>query len=61
MVSLSRSKLLVILALIEGVILAESLTEEELAEKEELMQQGFEDWSRRDFQQFVRALETYGW
>ncbi|KAI0348202.1 SNF2 family DNA-dependent ATPase [Trametopsis cervina] len=40
---------------------AEPLTEEEQAEKEELMQQGFEDWSRRDFQQFVRALESYGW
>lgn len=45
----------------ELVCIAEPLTEEELAEKEELMQQGFEDWSRRDFQQFVRALETYGW
>ena len=40
---------------------AEPLSEEELAEKEELIAQGFEDWSRRDFQQFVRALETYGW
>ncbi|KAI0066748.1 hypothetical protein BV25DRAFT_1972636 [Artomyces pyxidatus] len=40
---------------------AEPLTEEELAEKEELIKHGFEDWSRRDFQQFVRALENYGW
>ncbi|EKM61557.1 uncharacterized protein PHACADRAFT_248237 [Phanerochaete carnosa HHB-10118-sp] len=40
---------------------AEPLTEEEVAEKNELLKQGFEDWSRRDFQQFVRALETYGW
>ena len=40
---------------------AEPLTEEEQAEKEELLKQGFEDWSRRDFQQFVRSLETYGW
>ncbi|KAI0005017.1 SNF2 family DNA-dependent ATPase [Russula compacta] len=40
---------------------AEALTEEELQEKEELIAQGFEDWSRRDFQQFVRALESYGW
>ncbi|KAI0076773.1 hypothetical protein K474DRAFT_1707838 [Panus rudis PR-1116 ss-1] len=39
---------------------AEPLTEEELAEKERLIAQGFEDWSRRDFQQFIRALETYG-
>ncbi|KAF7793575.1 hypothetical protein EIP86_004689 [Pleurotus ostreatoroseus] len=35
--------------------------EEELAEKDELMKQGFEDWSRRDFQQFIRSLESYGW
>lgn len=40
---------------------AEALTEEELQEKEELISQGFEDWSRRDFQQFIRALESYGW
>ncbi|KAH9884642.1 SNF2 family DNA-dependent ATPase [Cubamyces lactineus] len=40
---------------------AEPLTEEQQQEKEELIAQGFEDWSRRDFQQFVRALETYGW
>lgn len=40
---------------------AEALTEEELQEKEELVAKGFEDWSRRDFQQFVRALESYGW
>lgn len=40
---------------------AEPLTEEEQAEKDALIQQGFEDWSRRDFQQFIRALETYGW
>ncbi|TFK56316.1 transcription activator snf2l1 [Heliocybe sulcata] len=40
---------------------AEPLTEEELAEKEALIAEGFEDWSRRDFQQFVRALESYGW
>ncbi|CCM03819.1 uncharacterized protein FIBRA_05968 [Fibroporia radiculosa] len=40
---------------------AEPLTEEQLQDKEELIAQGFETWSRRDFQQFVRALETYGW
>src|SRR6266850_417704 len=40
---------------------AEALSEDELQEKEELIAQGFEDWSRRDFQQFVRALESYGW
>ena len=37
------------------------LTEDELAEKEQLISQGFENWSRRDFQQFVRALENHGW
>lgn len=41
--------------------IAEPLTEQEIEEKEELISQGFEDWSRRDFQQFVRALENYGW
>ncbi|KAH9914892.1 SNF2 family DNA-dependent ATPase [Epithele typhae] len=40
---------------------AEPLTEEQMEEKDELVAQGFEEWSRRDFQQFVRALETYGW
>lgn len=40
---------------------AEPLTEEEMAEKEAYIEEGFPDWSRRDFQQFVRALETYGW
>ncbi|KAI0304101.1 SNF2 family N-terminal domain-containing protein [Russula brevipes] len=45
----------------EFIDTAEALTEEELQEKEELISQGFEDWSRRDFQQFVRALESYGW
>jgi len=40
---------------------SEPLTEEEMAEKEGLISQGFENWSRRDFQQFVRALETYRW
>jgi hypothetical protein len=39
---------------------AEPLTEEELGEKEEYIAQGFPDWSRRDFQQFVKALESYG-
>lgn len=41
--------------------IAEPLTEKQLAEKEALIAQGFEDWSRRDFQQFIRGLETYGW
>ncbi|KAF8266870.1 SNF2 family DNA-dependent ATPase [Lactarius quietus] len=45
----------------EFIDTAEPLSEEELQEKEELIAKGFEDWSRRDFQQFVRALESYGW
>jgi len=45
----------------EFIDTAEPLTEEEMALKEEYAQQGFGDWSRRDFQQFVRSLETYGW
>lgn len=49
------------LAAQEFIDTAEPLTEEELAEKEELIAQGFEEWSRRDFQQFIRALESYGW
>ena len=40
---------------------AEPLTEEEQLEKETLIKQGFESWSKRDFQQFIRALESYGW
>ena len=40
---------------------AEPLTEEEQTLKEQYTEAGFHDWSRRDFQQFVRALENYGW
>ncbi|GAA6036132.1 hypothetical protein JCM8097_006631 [Rhodosporidiobolus ruineniae] len=39
---------------------AEPLTEEEKAEKEELMQLGFVDWTKREFQAFVRGMEMYG-
>lgn len=49
------------LAAQEFIDTAEPLTEEEMALKEEYAQQGFGDWSRRDFQQFVRGLETHGW
>jgi SWI/SNF-related matrix-associated actin-dependent regulator of chromatin subfamily A member 5 len=41
--------------------LAEPLTEQENELKERYIEEGFPDWSRRDFQQFVRALEAYGW
>ncbi|KAH8104403.1 slide-domain-containing protein [Phellopilus nigrolimitatus] len=39
---------------------AEPLTEEEVAEKDELISQGFENWSRRDFQQFDGGFRTPG-
>lgn len=39
---------------------AEPLNEEELAEKEELLKQGFNNWSKRDFNQFIKANEKYG-
>ncbi|KAF8422290.1 P-loop containing nucleoside triphosphate hydrolase protein [Boletus edulis BED1] len=45
----------------EFIDTAEPLTEEEQALKEQYTEAGFHDWSRRDFQQFVRALEIYGW
>lgn len=39
---------------------AEALSEEEQAEKESLLQQGFTAWSKRDFNQFIKANEKYG-
>ncbi|KAG2360929.1 SNF2 family N-terminal domain-containing protein [Suillus spraguei] len=44
----------------EFIDTAEPLTEEEQALKEKYTEAGFHDWSRRDFQQFVRALENFG-
>lgn len=41
--------------------IAEPLDDDEQEEKDRLIAEGFEDWSRRDFQQFVRGLESYGW
>eukprot|EP00741_Cyanophora_paradoxa_P007456 tig00000128_g7211.t1 len=35
-------------------------TEEDRAEREALMQDGFRDWSKRDFQAYIRACEKYG-
>lgn len=32
-----------------------------MAQKEAYLEQGFPNWSRRDFQQFVKGLEAYGW
>ena len=40
--------------------IAESLTEEELIEKDALIHQGFENWSRRDFSAFCKASEKHG-
>ncbi|KAI9172381.1 ISWI chromatin-remodeling complex ATPase ISW2 [Paramyrothecium foliicola] len=39
---------------------ATPLTEEEKEEKEDLSTQGFGNWNRRDFQQFVNASGKYG-
>ncbi|KAG0361518.1 hypothetical protein BG005_008108 [Podila minutissima] len=39
---------------------AEPLTEEEVSEKEQLLEQGFENWGRRDFTSFYKACEKYG-
>ncbi|KAL6767714.1 hypothetical protein ACKKBF_B36355 [Auxenochlorella protothecoides x Auxenochlorella symbiontica] len=36
------------------------LTPEELAEREQLLEDGFSNWNRRDFNAFVRACEKYG-
>jgi superfamily II DNA/RNA helicase len=39
---------------------AESLTEEEIAEKDKLLTQGFPNLNKRDFNQFIKANEKYG-
>jgi len=39
---------------------AEELTEEEQQEKEDLLKEGFQDWTKRDFNQFIRLNEKYG-
>ncbi|KAK3100807.1 hypothetical protein FSP39_025526 [Pinctada imbricata] len=36
------------------------LTEEETQEKEDLLKEGFTNWSKRDFNQFIKANEKYG-
>ncbi|KAK7591268.1 hypothetical protein V9T40_002881 [Parthenolecanium corni] len=38
---------------------SEPLTEDEIVEKEELLTQGF-NWTKRDFNQFIKANEKYG-
>ncbi|ESN98569.1 hypothetical protein HELRODRAFT_101736 [Helobdella robusta] len=39
---------------------AEPLTDEEIALKDELLRQGFSTWTKRDFNQFIKANEKYG-
>lgn len=39
---------------------AQPLTEEEIMEKEKLLTQGFTNWTKRDFNQFIKANEKYG-
>ncbi|KAK7541676.1 chromatin remodelling complex ATPase chain ISW1 [Phyllosticta citricarpa] len=39
---------------------AEPLTEAEKEEKDRLTQEGFADWNRRDFQQFINGSAKYG-
>ncbi|KDR66636.1 hypothetical protein GALMADRAFT_147682 [Galerina marginata CBS 339.88] len=43
----------------EFSVQAEPLDDDDLEQKEEYIKGGFPDWSRRDFQQLVRVLETY--
>merc|ERR1711915_30879 len=38
----------------------EPLTVDEQEEKEQLLEEGFSNWTRRDFNTFVRACEKYG-
>jgi len=39
---------------------AEALTEEEQSEKDKLAAEGFGDWNKRDFQQFINGSAKYG-
>lgn len=39
---------------------AEPLLDDELSEKELLLTQGFTNWTKRDFNQFIKANEKYG-
>lgn len=39
---------------------AEPLSEEEIAEKDRLLTQGFSNWNKREFHQFIKANEKYG-
>lgn len=39
---------------------SETLDDGEIAEKEDLLKQGFVEWNKRDFNQFIKANEKYG-
>ena len=39
---------------------AQLLTDDEIQEKEDLLNQGFTSWNKRDFNQFIKANEKYG-
>merc|ERR1712029_785930 len=39
---------------------AEELTEDEQNEKEDLLKEGYSNWTKRDFNQFIRLNEKYG-
>ncbi|XP_020272875.1 ISWI chromatin-remodeling complex ATPase CHR11-like [Asparagus officinalis] len=41
-------------------IIGDPLTAEEQEEKEQLLEEGFSTWTRKDFNTFVRACEKYG-
>ncbi|KAF8177441.1 SNF2 family N-terminal domain-containing protein [Pholiota molesta] len=49
------------LAAQEFIDTAEPLDDEDMDRKERYITMGFPDWSRRDFQQLIRGMETYGW
>ena len=36
------------------------MTEKEIEEKEELMKQGYANWDRKDYNNFIKAMEAYG-
>ncbi|KAJ6796105.1 putative chromatin-remodeling complex ATPase chain isoform X1 [Iris pallida] len=44
----------------ESEDLGDPLTAEEQEEKEQLLEEGFSSWTRRDFNTFIRACEKYG-
>ena len=39
---------------------AEPLTEEQEEMKQYFLEEGFKNWNKKDFQQFVKATEKYG-